>query len=379
MLITCPYGLSSILNAELKRLWYTTYDTFDTGTYVDTTRWNKKLELEEHRQMVSHINTRSRVANKVYYPLLSQRNVRDFDTLFELISNVDWTKYIAIHTWIVVKIHNRQSTLSAERSVQSVIHKAIINKLTGDPDAVRDIDGEIPTIGIYVILNQDTLRVYINTTGKWLHNRGYRTQTGEAPIKENIAAALIYMSWRHWKTPLRDPCCGAGTIPIEAAMIARNIAPWLMRSCSYEQFPCFDIDIKVDIHNRAKEAQYVWKTFDLVGTDIDPDMIHIAQQNAINAWVSDTITFETKDIHDTMNDVYGTKISDCTIITNPPYDKRLETDDTWRIHKKIGETLTRKSVCITWYPTAMSHFHTRDWKHRKTKNGADMVTIYTSK
>lgn len=129
MLVTCPYGLSSILNAELKRLGYSTFDTFDTGTYIDTDIGNKKNDIDGIRHIVSHLNTRSRVANKVYYPLVTQREVRDFDTLYTIIHSIDWSQFIDKYTGIVVKIHQRQSTLHAERTIQSIVHKAVITKL----------------------------------------------------------------------------------------------------------------------------------------------------------------------------------------------------------------------------------------------------------
>lgn len=145
-------------------------------------------------------------------------------------------------------------------------------------------------IEIFILVVADEVHILINTSGPALHKRGYRSQTGEAPIKESLAAAMVLLSGWKYSTPLYDPMCGSGTILIEAAMIARNIAPGLKREYDYLQFPWYPAELHKEVVADAKTKVFD-QSYQIFGSDIDPEMIAIAKENARHADVSDTITF----------------------------------------------------------------------------------------
>lgn len=132
-------------------------------------------------------------------------------------------------------------------------------------------------------LNDNNVQILLNTTGESLHRRGYRSHTGDAPLKENVAAALIISAGRKFRDPLYDITCGAGTLLIEAAMIAKNIAPGLQRYFAFEKFAWYDKEILGKEITDANAAIITDKEHTIIGSDIDPTMIAIAKENAANA------------------------------------------------------------------------------------------------
>lgn len=221
LLITCPFGLGSLLAQELKRLKLKPFGTFSTGTFVET-------DLSGLYQ----INLRSRLANKVYIQIAAGE-ARDFDQLFEKVKKSDYGQRTS-NSKISIKVSSRNSQLTSLRSIQSVAHKAILESIT---HFARE--GE-ETTELLLILENNQLSLFINSSGASLHQRGYREKTGLAPLKENLAAAMVLLSGRKFKSPLIDPFCGSGTIAMEALLIAKNIAPGLRRKFAFEQFSRYD-------------------------------------------------------------------------------------------------------------------------------------------
>ena len=193
-------------------------------------------------------------------------------------------------------------------------------------------------------------------------------------MKENIAAALIQLANRNYSEPLIDPCCGSGTICIEAAMLAKNIAPGLDRYFAFEQFPIYEKPMFEALREKA-EASIYDKQYAISWYDINPEMIEIAKKNAKNAAVLETITFETKDILDKENNYE----SNTTLVSNPPYGIRLPGDSLEQIHEEFAQTMTKKTVVLTGYPWAKKCFPFHAWSNKNTKNGAEEVKIYISK
>lgn len=138
-------------------------------------------------------------------------------------------------------------------------------------------------VHILILIIEDTAYILLDVTGDPLHKRGYRTESGEAPIKENLAAALVaFANWKY-KNPLLDPFCGSGTIAIEAAMIARNIAPGLARHFRIEELPCYDRTLMAEVKKELMSKIYPSGKYTILARDIDPAMIEIAKRNAIRA------------------------------------------------------------------------------------------------
>jgi len=306
LLLTCFKWTAPVLAQELKIMWYKTYDNFPTWLYVDG-------DMED----VYKINLHSRIANKIYMEV-DYDTITDFNQLFDFVNEIDWEKYIWNWHKIAVTSHIFKSEINSERSTQSIVNKAIIKKLVWD-NKHRMSNPDKDEINVFVQILEDECSIYVNTTGEWLHNRLYRWTTGEAPIKENIAASLVRICNWHFKHPLLDPMCGSGTICIEAAMIAKNIAPWLHRKFAFESFKEYDKDKFEGMLDAAEAKIFKWD-YKIIGYDIDANMIKIAQANAVDAGVDDIVHFEKKSLSET-------KEWDGYVITNPPYGKRMDSDD----------------------------------------------------
>ncbi len=179
--------------------------------------------------------------------------------------------------------------------------------------------------------------ILLNTTGESLHKRGYKTFTGDAPINEALAAGLLLLSGRKFSEPLYDFFCGSGTIAIEAALLAKNIAPGSFRRFAFQQFARYDQTLFDKELERAKQKVMLQKQHTIIASDIDPEMIRIAEENAKIAGVSDYITFETKDIKDYLD---GTPLDGC-LVSNPPYGRRLNVFDTEQLYHSITELFVR--------------------------------------
>lgn len=363
LLLTCPYWLTSILNNELKRLGYKTQDSFDTGTFVDA--W-----LQESY----HINLRSRIANKVFLRVWNPVICTNFDDLFNLWSSHDWKKYIGAWQWLSIKVHLRNSNIDSIKHSQSILHKSITTALTWDKEAHRDIDEGWQVHNIFVVINENMCSIYINTSGDSLHQRWYREETWDAPLKENIAAALVQLANRKYTEPFMDPCCGSWTICIEAAMIARNIAPWRDRYFAFEKFPIFESEVLKELQKEAKEKEYK-NQHPIFGYDSDAEVLELAKQNATYARVADTITFLEQEVQESVPNM----LPSTTLISNPPYGKRMEPGDLEDIYQLLETAKTKKSLIISGYDKIKKLWHYNDRKQRKTKNGAEEVTVFIAK
>lgn len=370
LLLTCPHWLSWVLNNELKKLGYSPENTFETGTFVDV--W---------LQDAYAINLRSRIANKVFLRLSNPKICTDFDDLFALVWKIDRSKYVWKDQWVSVKVHIRQSNIDSSKSAQAIVQKSILTQLAWWKDKTRHVDEWWQIQQVYIIINKNMCTIYINTSGKSLHERWYREAAWAAPLKENIAAAMVQLAWWSFKQALLDPCCGSWTICIEAAMIARNIAPGLQRYFAFEHFPCHEKEVFETIRDEAKKKKYDG-SYTIIWSDIDEEVLKIAKENADHMWVWDTIQFKQWDIFENTQWDLPLSTQDLTVITNPPYGKRLSWEDLQQVedmHELLATSLTKKTVLITWAEHVSWFFHRKQWSAKQTKNGASEVSIYLSK
>lgn len=165
-----------------------------------------------------------------------------------------------------------------------------------------------------------------------MHQRGYRSQTGEAPLKENLAAALVVLSNWKYGSPFWDPFCGSGTLGIEAALLARNIAPGLSRNFAFQSWKIYDSKIFENVVADAKKKQYTQKKYQILCSDMDEKIVELAKINAEKAGVADTITFSQ---HDITSPLLPYDLEPLTIVCNPPYGKRLTSDDFTNIYTHL--------------------------------------------
>lgn len=281
-------------------------------------------------ELMPRVNYWSRVGNKLYMLMAEADDVKDFDTLFDVVKSVNWKQIFKKNFPIVVNTTSIRSELFAERTIQSIWKKAIVKSLVWENGTVKE-DAELQKAEILILIIDNKVRVLLNTSGNALHMRGYRTEAWEAPIKESLAAALVLLSNWRFKENFYDPFCGSWTIAIEALMIAKNIAPWLKRAFAFEKL--WLIDWETSENERALARK---KTFDgdyhIYASDIDQEVIEISKENATRAWLAWEINFEQKDFKE-----YLDKELSWTLVSNPPYWERLKEDDLRWMYNNIDK------------------------------------------
>lgn len=368
LLITCPFWLASLLTTELKRLGIKPIDSFPNGCWVK----------DDSRENILRINIHSRIANKVFQQLNTWL-VTSFEELFQLTQQVDRSTHIQQHQAFRISATTIWSILHSERTVQSISHKWIVTQLTWSKDKQRVSNDTYEQLDVYVYINNNVAHILKNTSGTSLHKRWRRVTQGDAPVKENLAVATLLSASRPFSQPLRDPCCGSGTLLIEAARLAKNIAPGWDRNFAFESFPDFPEDQFHDILKKAQEKE-INKTRTIIWSDMDEEMLEKARKNAKEAWVDDIITFVYHDIR--QPNKHPDLQWPTTIICNPPYDQRLQDHDTKNIHLCLASLIQQpwwNGAVISGYEEAIDTFPPKTWKRKETRQGKEVCYIWVPK
>jgi putative N6-adenine-specific DNA methylase len=305
LIATTAFGIESVVKFELKKLGIT-----------DTTVENGRIHFKGDYTTLAKCNLWLRSADRVLIKIASFK-AKDFEELFQGTLAVHWGDIIPKNGFMHVIGKSVNSKLHSVPACQSTVKKAIIEVMKRKyPNETFSEDGAEYRIEIAMLNDEATIT--IDTSGAGLHKRGYRQAQGEAPLKETLAAALIDMS--RWKTnrTFVDPLCGSGTIPIEAALRAKNLAPGLNRAFAAEDWQEIPQKIWTDLRDEAKSLINN-EPFEIFASDIDSRVLKIATENARLAGVNDVITFERLNVRDfKSSDKYG------CIVCNPPYGERME-------------------------------------------------------
>ncbi|WP_277630180.1 THUMP domain-containing class I SAM-dependent RNA methyltransferase [Atopococcus tabaci] len=356
LLATCASGIEALVGKELKDLGY--------ETQVENGRVRFSGELKD----IARTNLWLRTADRVKI-IIGEFEAKTFDELFEKTKALPWDAYLPLDAEFPVSGKSHKSTLYSVPDCQAITKKAIVDKLS----TVYHRRGRLPETGakypIEVAILKDKVLLTMDTTGPSLFKRGYRTEKGGAPLKENMAAALVMLTnWRKDR-PFHDPTCGSGTIPIEAALIGHNIAPGFNRSFLSEDWDWFDEAIWEQVRTEAEaEADYDVE-LNITGTDIDHRMIEIAKRNAVEAGLGDTIQFKQMQLADfTTEEEYG------VIVANPPYGERLlDKEQAFELYKQMGEVFrpleTWSKYILTSDLDFEEHYGQKATKKRKLYNG----------
>ena len=265
---------------------------------------------------LARANVWLRTANRVLL-LVGSFEARDFGELFDRTYALPWERWIPADGAFPVSGRSHKSQLSSVPACQKIVKKAIVEKLRA-AHKVTDLPETGPALAIEIALRDDTAMLTIDTSGPDLHRRGYRAAAGPAPLKETLAAAMVQLSFWDPDRPLIDPFCGSGTIPIEAALIGRNIAPGLHRPFAAESWPAINASCWSNERSRARDLIRPALGCRIIGTDIEPKAISLASHHADLAGVADDIHFQQKPFADlTSNRSYG------CVICNPPYGRRF--------------------------------------------------------
>jgi len=361
LIATCAFGLEKLLYDEIKKL----------GLWVVKTE-DGRVIFKGEQEDIARANLWLRTAERVYIKL-GEFEAQTFDELFDATFALDWLKILPPAATFPVLCSTSHSMLHNEPAIQSIVKKAIVKKLQTERDQ-NPLPETGPTYSILTRFHKDICTLGLDTTGDSLHKRGYRPQATLAPIKETLAAALVLLSdWKHEEI-LVDPFCGSGTILIEAAMIAQNIAPGMNRNFSFQKWTDFDPKILPKLIANATEQR---KQLDLkiYGYDLDQHAIKIARDSGHNAGVK--IYFEQADVHE----LDFEKMDNVTIITNPPYGERLsETVEVEKLYTDLGQLFAKAKntslYLITSHPDFQKVFGRMAFKNRKLFNGKIKCYLY---
>ena len=361
--VPCHFGLESVLKKEIYDLGYEISEVEDGRvTFIG--------DAEAICRANIFLRTTERVLLRV-----GKFKAETFDELFEGIKALPWEEYIPENgKFWVTKASSIKSKLFSPSDIQSIVKKAMVERLKQKyhTNWFEESGASYP---VRIFLLKDEVMAALDTSGESLHKRGYRTLTSKAPITETLAAALIMLTPWNKDRILVDPFCGSGTFPIEAAMIAANIAPGMNRSFTAEAWThLIPKQMWYDVVEEAEEMVDTDISCDLQGYDIDPDMIRIARANAKQAGVDHLIHFQQRDVADLKHSKkYG------FIITNPPYGERLEDKkDLPALYTTIGQVYRDLDAwsmyLITSYEEAERYIGRKADKNRKLYNG--MIRTY---
>jgi len=366
LIAPCHFGLESVLKREIIDLGY------DVSLVEDG-----RITFIGDEEAVARANIGLRTAERILIKIGSFK-ATTYDELFEATKALNWEDYIPVDgRFNVVKAASIKSALYSPSDIQSIMKKAMVERLKSiyNVSWFSESGNNYP---IRVTLMKDVVTVGLDTTGDSLHKRGYRKLVAKAPIAENLAASLIMLT--PWKGDriLVDPFCGSGTFPIEAALMAANMAPGMNRTFSAMNWP--EITGKTiweDAFEEARDEVVMPENCDIQGYDIDKNMIEVARANAKMAGVDKLIHFQQRDVKDLSHPKkYG------FIITNPPYGERLEEKATvGALYQTLGERFKAlddwSMFMITSYDQAESAMKLKADKNRKIYNGM-LKTYYYS-
>ena len=357
LIATCAAGIESIVGNELKHLGY--------KVNVE----NGRVRFDGNVADIAKTNLWLRTADRIKI-VVGEFTAKTFEELFQGVERLNWEDFLPLDAEFPVAGKSQKSTLHNVPSVQAITKKAIVTKMS----TVYHRRTKLPETGalypIEVAINKDKVLITLDTTGSSLFKRGYRVNKGGAPLKENMAAALVLLARWYPEMPFVDPVCGSGTIPIEAALIGCNIAPGLKRNFAFENWDWVDKDIVKQAREQAQAAIKKDVDLDISGYDIDGSMIEIAKENAVQAGVQDIVNFKQMAVKDFKTD----KING-VIVANPPYGERLS--DKEHVHQlyqqmgKLYQPLTSWSKYILTSDLQFEQFYgTKATKRRKLYNGS---------
>jgi putative N6-adenine-specific DNA methylase len=331
------FGFEELLMAELNSLGATSLKKATRAVF-----------FEGDDAVMYKANLYSRVALRILKPI-KQFRAGNEQELYDEIKKIDWTQFLSADDTLAVDSVVSRSEMDHSLYISLKTKDAIVDQFRDKFGKRPNVDLDFPKVRINVHMSENQCSVSLDSSGSSLHKRGYREQQGEAPLNETLAAGMIMMSRWKGNGPLTDIMCGSGTIPIEAALIARNIAPGSFRNeFGFERWDDFDSELWSSIVDEAKSGQKESLPFRITGVDRNKMIIRDARQNAVNAGVSDDIDFEAMRFED-----YYPEVSEQTVITNPPYGGRITDDDLFELYKSIGDTFKKKfSGSTAWVLTA---------------------------
>ena len=358
----CLFGLEGIAGDELRRLNM------------------ENVQVEDRRVLftgdvtaLAKANICLRTAERIHI-VLAQFEARTFEELFQGVYNVNLEDFIPKDGQFPVKGKCLDSQLMSESDCQAIVKKAASRRL-GEKYSISWLPETGAKFQLQFLILRDKVSLYLDTSGPGLHKRGYRAVGNDAPLRETLAAAMIQLARYRGREYVWDPFCGSGTIPIEAALIAKNRAPGLSRQFAAQNYPWIPKEVWEQVRQEARDKEFQGK-YQIMGSDNDPACVSLSFANARKAGVSDCVTFRDGD---------ATKMSLPTdaglMICNPPYGQRMmEVQSAQRLYSALGRHLKFandwKKFIITSEPEFEHYFGRRADKKRKLYNGMIKCDLY---
>lgn len=362
LIATSTFGLEAILAKELKELGYD-----------DLKVENGKVYFEGDERDIALCNIWLRTADRVLINM-GEFKAESFEELFQGTLKIEWGSFIPENGIMHVNGKSVKAKLYSVPDCQSIVKKAIVESMKRQYNTdLFSEDG--PLYKIEVAILKDIVTLTIDTTGPGLHKRGYRNLSGEAPLKETLAAALVLIS--KWDTGrvFADPLCGSGTIPIEAALIGKNIAPGLKRNFVSETW--HNIPSKIWEECRRHATNSINKDeVKILASDIDGSLLRIAKQNATKAGVLDYISFQKISVEE-----FSSQKKCGVIICNPPYGERIgEKEEVDNLYRNMGRVFSELNEWNYFILTSNGDFEKcfgrKSDKNRKLYNGRIQCYYY---
>ena len=363
IIASTTFGMEYVVKKEAEKLGFSNIEVS-----------NGRVRFKGGFKDIAKANIYLRSAERVYL-LVGEFKATDFDMLYEKTKKLNWSELMPKSAEFPVSGNSVKSELHSVPTCQSIIKKAVVDnmKKSYHKDWFKE-DG--PKYQIKFTIYKDEVSLMLNTSGEGLHKRGYRELSTTAPLQETIAAGMIYLSRWNKDRILIDPFSGSGTIPIEAAMIAKNQPPGLYRNFAAERWPVFPVSAWNEVKRKARSEVKEVEPRLIMGTDIDENVVGIARHHAEKAEVSDIIHFQQKPFSDfSSSRKYG------YVITNPPYGERSgEKKEVEHLYKMMGEKFSKLKTWSFYVLTTHQNFEDiygkNASKRRKLYNGGLECQFY---
>ena len=357
LIAPCHFGMEAVLKREIQDLGYEI-------TNVD----NGKVTFEGDAEAIARANIFLRTTERILLKVAEFRAVI-FDELFEEIKAIPWENYIPKDgKFWVTKANSVSSKLFSPSDIQKIVKKAMVERMkqTYHTDWFEESGDSYP---LRISIVKDIVTVGLDTTGESLHKRGYRKFTAPAPVTETLAAAIIMLSPWHADRLLVDPFCGSGTIPIEAAMIALDMAPGMNREFISENWvDLVPRKLWYEAIDEAEERIRTDQELHIQGYDISDEVLKMARANARLAGVEEHIHFQQRDVRDFSSPKpYG------FVISNPPYGERLSTkEEMYELYREVGHVMSENDTwsffLLSGYEDAQKAIAAGGTRKKATKN-----------
>ena len=317
--IPCLFGLEALVADELRRL-----------DLKNVRAENGRVHCDGGPADIPRLNINLRCGARVLVELASFP-APDFEALFQGVAAIPWEDCIPRDGEFPVKGYSISSQLHSVPACQAIVKKAAAKRL-GQAYGCETLPETGDRYQIQFALIKDTAAVYLDTSGDGLYKRGYRAHNNGAPLRETLAAAMVLLSRYRGRDPFCDPFCGSGTIPIEAALIAKNRAPGLNRTFSAQKWAFVDKKLWLEAAEQAMDQEFDGD-YEIWGGDLDPDAVELARHNAELAEVDDVVHFDVDDARTFhWGGLYG------RVVTNPPYGERImERKEAEELYRAFGK------------------------------------------